>query len=225
MLILQEESVRVSEEELEELLELVPQAQAEARLRHLFILGTHAIDFNLLREGCYTNDCVRKKVEYHKQKNLQIYNDHMKRVNEMLIGDTIEAQSTGNHKFYDALFHDCMLVIEEFNSAWELALWEDVHEEYVEKYPDYGEEFNEDPLGFAVSRTFKPIVEVGTSIFKGIVGGTSEALFGEDWKKKLIIGGIAIGGIAIGGLILYNFSKSFISEKARQKAAGAKKSG
>lgn len=225
MLIFEEESIRVSEEELEGLLELVPQAQSEALLRHQFILGTHAVDFNLLRAGCNIKDCVRNKVEFHKQRNIEIYNNTMKKCSEMLIGSTIEAQSTANHKFYDALFHDCILVIEEFNSAWELTLWEDVHEEYIEKYPDYGEEFNEDPLGFAVSRTFKPIIEVGTSIFKGIVSGTNEALFGEDWKKKLIIGGIAIGGIAIGGLILYNFSKSFISEKARQKAGGAKKSG
>lgn len=69
-----------------------------------------------------------------------------------------------------------------------------------------------------VGKGISGIVGLGTGIFSDISKSITEGLLGTDWKRKLIIGAIILIVVIVVILIGFQFTKTFVSEKAKQKA-------
>lgn len=75
-----------------------------------------------------------------------------------------------------------------------------------------------DQVGTNISNVISGATSFITDIVGSVGAGIFKGIFGEDWQKKLILyGSIAVAAI-IGILILYFYSKTYISTKAKKRA-------
>jgi hypothetical protein len=219
-------------------LTLTPEEQLErdraiiiGNLREQFNLSWWYSDlFRLIDSPERDSNEVRDTIVYyrdnHQKERYDSYMDQVIEWNYMSV-------SKAKRMFFMEMIPDLMLIVSTFGTQGQLDLWQIVYNDFLNHYKDYGAQLGTDPVGFFVDTTLIPPITLATDVVSQvaepivtgvatiagtIIKSTVTSIFGKDFKQKLIIGGTIVIIIIIVGLIGFQYSKVFITEKARKKA-------